>query len=287
MKKIKLYIKEIGDTLKRPVVSMLPGHLSFSFVLSFIPMLSLIALIAYNLSISIDVLRDFIINTFPGETGEILNRFLSREGIYFDGVIFTLLAISISSNGMYSVIRIANILYGIIEDSLVSKIKNRIKSVLMAFLMVILVIFMFIVLGWGNSIINLVVNLEPFENASSGIEVIYKIIKFPLSFSIIYFIIKLIYTLAPNENIKSKSVSWGSLFTTILLIIVTMIYSLYISITHRYDILYGSLSNIIILFMWLYFISFIFIIGLIINVNNSKRLNEEKRGENENQKNTK
>lgn len=287
MEKTKLFIKEIGDTLKRPVVSMLPGHLSFSFVLSFIPMLSLIGLIAYNLSISIEVLRDFIISTFPGETGEILNRFLSRDGIYFDGVIFTLLAISISSNGMYSVIRVANVLYGIVEDSFISKIKNRIKSILMAFLMVVLVIFMFIVLGWGNSIMNLIIELEPFDNMSNGIEMIYKIIKFPISFFVIYFIIKIIYTLAPNENIKSKSVSWGSLFTTILLIIVTIIYSLYISLTHRYDILYGSLSNIIILLMWLYFISSIFIIGLIINVNNSKRMNEEKRGENENQKNTK
>ena len=44
----------------------------------------------------------------------------------------------------------------------------------------------------------------------------------------------------------------GSVFATIFLIIVTAIYAYYISFSHRFDILYGSLSNIIALFIWLY-----------------------------------
>lgn len=277
MERIKTFFHGIKEMLSNPVVSILPGHLSFAFVLSFIPLLSLIGLIAYDLSISIDILRVFLSNVFPGQTGEILLQFLNRETIYFNGALFTLLAISISSNGMYSLIRVSNILYGDNRDNISLKIKNRIKSLLMAFLMIGLVIFMFIVLGWGNSIIYELSKIEALSQIYSGIEYVYRLIKFPLSFFVIYFIIKIVYTLAPNENIKSKTVNWGSLFTTISLIIVTVIYAYYVTISNRYDILYGSLSNIIILFIWLYFISLVFILGLVINVYNSKKLEENKK----------
>lgn len=277
MERIKNFFHGTKEILKNPVVSILPGHLSFAFVLSFIPLLSLIGLIAYDLSISIDILRVFLSNVFPGQTGEILLQFLNRETIYFNGAIFTFLAISISSNGMYSVIRISNILYGDSRDNISIKIKNRIKSVLMAFLMIGLVIFMFIVLGWGNSIMFQLSKIDALAKVYDGISFVYRLLKFPLSFFVIYFIIKIIYTLAPNESIKSKTVNMGSLFTTISLIIVTAIYAYYVSFSHRYDILYGSLSNIIILFIWLYFISLVLILGLVINVYNANKIKEDKK----------
>ncbi len=275
MERIKRFFHGINEILKNPVVSILPGHLTFTFILSFIPLLSLIGLVAFNLSISIDILRTFLSNAFPGQTGELLLQFLNRESVYFNGIIFTFLTISVSSNGMYSVIRISNILYGDTDDNIPLKVKNRIKSIFMAFLMVTLVIFMFIVLGWGNAIIYQLSMIEALSGIQKTIEYVYRILKFPISFFVIYFTIKIIYTLAPNEKIKSKTVSMGSLFTTIFLIVVTAIYAYYISFSHRYDILYGSLSNIIILLIWLYFISLVFILGLIINVYNSKKIKKE------------
>ncbi len=275
MKRVKKLLNGVKGILKNPVVSILPGYLSFTFILSFIPLLSLIALIAFNLSVSIEMLETFLSNAFPGQTGELLLQFLNRESIYFNGILFAFLAISISSNGMYSVIRISNILYGDVDNSFAIKLRNRIKSLFMAFLMIGLIIFMIIVLGWGNSIIMQLSKIESFSNIQSLIETVYKIIRFPLSFFVIYFIIKILYTLAPNEKIKSKTVNMGSLFTTLSLILVTVIYAAYISISFRYDILYGSLSNIIILFVWIYFISLVFILGLVINVYNSRKVKEE------------
>lgn len=118
MKRIKKIIKEIITAFSKPVISILPGHLSFSLVLSFIPMISLIGLIAYKLSISISALRDFFLELFPGETGSLITEFLSRDSIYIDGVLFGILAIIISSNGMYSVIRISNLLYNLDEENI-------------------------------------------------------------------------------------------------------------------------------------------------------------------------
>ena len=45
----------------------------------------------------------------------------------------------------------------------------------------------------------------------------------------------------------------------------TQIYSGWVGNFAHYDIFYGSISNIIILLMWVYILAYIFVIGLIIN----------------------
>jgi len=45
----------------------------------------------------------------------------------------------------------------------------------------------------------------------------------------------------------------------------TQIYSFWIGNVAHYDIFYGSISNIIILLMWVYILAYIFTVGLIIN----------------------
>ena len=105
---------------------------------------------------------------------------------------------------------------------------------------------------------------------------IYYLLKYPLSFILILVNIKIIYTMAPNKEIKSKSVTTGALFTTITWIIITQIYSFWINNVVHYDIFYGSISNIIILLMWMYFLAYAFVIGLVmnagINIENKNKL---------------
>jgi membrane protein len=98
----------------------------------------------------------------------------------------------------------------------------------------------------------------------------YDLLKYPISLLLIYFNIKLIYTISPNKTIESKTVTVGALFTTVLWIILTRIYSYYVSNFSNYDIFYGSLSNIIILLLWMYLLSYVFVIGLSINAQNNR-----------------
>lgn len=72
------------------------------------------------------------------------------------------------------------------------------------------------------------------------------------------------------------------MFTSAAWIIVTQIYSWYIENFSNYATFYGSISNILILMMWLYFISYIFVLGMALNVTkyelnikNGKEYNKE------------
>ena len=72
----------------------------------------------------------------------------------------------------------------------------------------------------------------------------------------------------------SKYTTRGALFATISIMIITFIYSHFLLQFNNYNIFYGSLSNIAIMMMWVYFVSYVIVIGIAINVNdyNNKEL---------------
>ena len=75
--------------------------------------------------------------------------------------------------------------------------------------------------------------------------------------------------MAPDIKIKSKSTTSGALFTTIGWLISSEIYSLYTTYFVRYDLFLGSISSLLILLIWVYIMSYIFSLGLIINASGS------------------
>ena len=80
-----------------------------------------------------------------------------------------------------------------------------------------------------------------------------------------YLNIKLIYTIAPSKNIRSEETTYGAAFTTFCWILATLIFKFYLNHFARYDIIYGNLASIIIMMVWMYFLSYIFVLGMAIN----------------------
>lgn len=67
--------------------------------------------------------------------------------------------------------------------------------------------------------------------------------------------------------ISSKYMNKGAIFATGGFIISTAIYSYYVNNIADYSYMYGNLSNIIILMILVYVISYILVIGIAINAN--------------------
>ena len=139
----------------------------------------------------------------------------------------------------------------------------------MTFMVVFLFIFLLIVPVFGDQIFSLVKEYVQDKQSINVLYRIYQLIKYPLIIVILYINIKLIYVMAPDKKIKSTSTTKGSLFTTFGWVIVSEFYALYTTYFVRYDIIYGSISSILILLIWVYLLSYIFSLGLIINASNT------------------
>ena len=91
------------------------------------------------------------------------------------------------------------------------------------------------------------------------------LLKWPIAFVLIFWILKIIYTVSPDKKIPSKFMNKGALFTTVCWLVTTYIYSYYVSHLANYTLFYGSISGIIAMMIWIYILSYIFVMGIAIN----------------------
>ena len=268
--KIKKFIKKVYKTIRKPEMTILPGQIAFFFVLSLVPLVALIGSIVSHFSISIETLMNLISNSLPSEVAAIINETIGGKSMNFNIAIFYISAFLLASNGPHSMIIGSNLIYKVKNKDFLTR---RVKAVLMTVILVILLIFMLVVPAFGNQIISLITSYIQNDALNRTITTTYTILKYPTSFILIYFCIKLLYTMAPDKTVKSKDTTYGALFTTIAWIISTEIYSFYVSAFAKYNLLYGSIANLLILLLWMYLLSYIFVLGMALNA--STEIDEE------------
>jgi len=267
--KLSRYIKKLIIILKKPEMSILPSNIAFNIILAIIPLLTIVVLIASSFDISVNMVANLVENIMPSQVSSIIIEAISGKG--FDGQIglFNIIAFYIASNGMYALIETSDALYKIKETDV---IKKRISSIIMLLIILTLFVFLLIVPVFGENILTLLSHITIFEKHIDNAIVLFNIIKWPITLFIIYFNVKLIYTISPSKNIKSKETTIGAAFTTIMWSLLIIIFRFYLGNFAQYDILYGNLSSIIIMMVWIYALSYIFTLGMAINVSKKEEI---------------
>ena len=159
-------------------------------------------------------------------------------------------------------INTSNEIYKVTPKNILSR---RMKAIFMTFIFVGLFLFLILVPVFGSNIFEIIINLTGNTKLVMFLQSFLSILKYPFILVILYINIKLIYVIAPDQEIETKTTNTGALFTSLGWILSTEIFVFYIDKFTRYDIFYGSLSNILILLLWIYLLSYIFVFGMIIN----------------------
>ena len=274
--RLKRYLKKLFKILKKPEMSILPSNIAFNLILALIPLLTIVVLIASSFDISVAKVASLIETIVPKQVSDIIVEVISGKGFDNSVGIFNIAAFVIASNGTYAIISTSDALYKIQEKN---EIKKRISAIIILFIIITLFVFMLVIPIFGENILEIMHKAKIFENYIDEIISIFNIFKWPVTLIIIYFNIKLIYAVAPSKNIKTSETTYGAIFTTIMWGILTIVFRFYITYFARYDILYGNLSSIIILMVWIYLLSYIFTFGMAINVSRieDKELEETKK----------
>ena len=257
--KARTFAKKMIDMIKSPEMRVLPGQLAFFIVMALIPLVAIIRVLTIKLGIPLTEIA--FGEAIPKDVMKLLNN-MDGATMNFNIVTFFILGFVLASNGAHSMIITSNEIYHIKSRDFLSR---RVKAVLMTMLIVGLFLFLLLVPVFGDQIFEAIKANVNDKHTVNVFYNIYQIIKFPLMIVILFLNIKLIYVMAPDIKIKSSTTTKGALFTTIGWIIVSEFYSLYTTYFVRYDVFYGSLSSILILLIWVYFLSYIFSLGLIIN----------------------
>ena len=247
---------------------ILPGHLAFFLVMTLIPLVALIATITAALSISTESIRVAIAASVPSEVAGIINSVIAGEGINFNIIIFYFSAFLLASNGAYSMINTSNEIYKVEPRDIISR---RLKAILMTFILVGTFLFLILVPVFGTTIFEIVKEMTGNTTVISVIQEMLVILKYPLIILILYANIKLMYVIAPDKEIPSKTTIKGSIFTTIGWVLSTEVFAFYVEKFTKYDIFYGSISNILVLLLWVYLLSYIYVLGMVVNASDYKK----------------
>lgn len=258
----KGFFERFWEAFWRPEMLILPGQIAFFLFLSLVPTITLIGYACTYINVSNDLVSTLINNTLGSDISELLTPILTSTAITPTFFITLGIGYFVASNGMSSIIVASNTIYGIKDSGF---FKRRLKAIVMELFIVILFLFILIAPLLGNNIISLLHYFNLDAETNSIVATTLNLLSGPISWIVIFIFIKIIYTMAPDKKLPSKNVNGGAIFTTIGWILITNIYSYYIAKFANYSLFYGSLANIVILMLWVYFLSYVFVIGMAMN----------------------
>lgn len=259
MKKARKVFNRIWKIIKLEEMRILPGQLAFFMVLSVFALFPIFGLLGSSF-ISNELINSMD-HSLPAAVSSILKSLMEVESSGLSITIFLIFSIYIASNGCKAMIITSNVIY---KNKTDSSIKQSIKSIFMTLILISLILFVVLVPAFGELIINAISKDTP-GRVIDTIHLIYDILKYPLSFVLIFIDLKILYTLAPNAKIPSAYNNYGTLFTTVMWIIITNVYSAYLNKFNTYDIFYGSFGNVVIMLFWVYLLAYVFTMGMAIN----------------------
>ncbi len=261
-KRLKIFLRKVISIIRLPEMRILPGQLAFFLVISIIPLIALVGAIGSEFGFPTASIKDLLESVIPSNVLSYLIPVAEQDFLNFNAIVFFVAAFILASNGTYSIITTSDEIYKVKEGN---EIKRRAKAILMTFILVTLLLFLVLVPAFGDVLVTFITTSIDNESLTAIIEGIYHIIKYPISLLLIYYNIKLLYTIAPDTKISSKSTIPGALFTTIMWLLSSKIYAFYVDYFANYNVFYGAMSNILVLLIWVYILAYIFTLGMCLN----------------------
>lgn len=164
-----------------------------------------------------------------------------------------------AGKGMLALMRGLNAMNGVMEDR--NYVVQRILASLYTVIMLVLLLVSLIFMVFGDTLVRVLNQYIPVLDELISFLMHFK----PLfSWGILTVAFMLIYTYVPNKKMKMKDQFPGALFSAIAWNLFSWGFSIYIETFNGLSI-YGSLSAIAVIMMWLYFCMYLLLVGAHIN----------------------
>ncbi|WP_201606805.1 YihY/virulence factor BrkB family protein [Psychrobacter immobilis] len=265
---IKNWLQTLLETWRIANNSNVWAHcasVGFFGFLSIFPVMAVFVLL-YGLAFSpaemqeqISLLSQFI----PDTVYEVLNSRLSElvstttSALTFSLLISSLLALYAGSKGIKSLIILINLAFHITQER--SFVQSTIRAVGLTFAAVIVLI----IAVSSIAIIPLGAAYFPFPQIAKTIALWSR---WPILTSIIFLSFLGLYRLAPNRDaVALKKLMPGAALATVLWIILSILFSIYVQNFNNYSAEFGALSAAVVIMLWLYYSAFIVALGAIFN----------------------
>ena len=274
-------IKVMIDELKLDSLTKRASYMAFNFTLAIFPtIIFLFTLIPYIPvgHLDQDILQ-FLGDVMPQEiylaAAETIEDIVNtpRGGLLSFGFLF---AMVLSTNGIMSLMDAFDKKYKTFRRR--TYLRKRLIATLLTVALAVILLISISAIFFGTYILDILVFYEVVTEAFTYTLIV--ILKYVAVILLFFLATSMIYYYVPAIHDKWPFVSAGSVVATILIFLVSMLFSFYISKFDTYNKFYGSIGALIGLMIWLDFVCMILILGFEVNISIdtiTKRLEKEKR----------
>lgn len=235
------------------------GFLSIFPVMAVFVLIYGLAFTPAEMATQISFLQPFI----PTTVYDILNARLSdlisntTTRLSFSLALSTALALYAGSKGIKYLIILINLAFHINEE------RGFIQGTIRALLLTFAALIVFIIALSSIAAIPLLAGYFPFPQLAKTLALWSR---WPILAIIIFFSFLGLYRFAPNrDTVALKRLIPGSALATVLWILLSALFSIYVQNFNNYSAEFGALSAAVVIMLWLYYSAFIVALGAVFN----------------------
>lgn len=263
MKYVKI-IRGFMTRLNSDHVGAFAAQAAYFMLLSFIPFLLLLLTMIQYTPVTQDVVTNVLLRILP-ENGDFRKLLLNiiREvyskstAVVPVSAIFTLWS---AGKGIQALTNGVNAIYHVEETR--NYVIMRVRSALYTFLFILAVIGSLIILVFGNTIQKLLAKYIPVLSRVTA----YIIgMRTGITLLVLIIVFLMIYKFLPNRKAGVRNQIPGAVVSAVAWSLFSLGFSMYLDVYDGFSNMYGSLTTVVLIFLWLYFCMYIILIGAEIN----------------------
>ncbi|WP_418750049.1 YihY/virulence factor BrkB family protein [Frisingicoccus sp.] len=263
MLKVIVWIQNMLKKVRRHHLAAYSGQSAYFLILSALPFALFLLTLFQYLPINTQALLDGIALIIPGKYMPAAEAVLNDIHVASGSTIMSLsvvITIWTAAKGIMAITEGLNSVREIEEHR--NYFLLRFKAACYTLLFAAVIIFTVFVLVFGNQIYSWIRTVFPsFPEYSQLLSMLKSFIA--IGFYILIF--TLFYKFLPAKPMKTLKQIPGAVFTTAGWMISSYIFSLYVDLSKSPSYMYGSLSYLILFFIYLYMIMYIFFLGAELN----------------------
>jgi membrane protein len=237
---------------------------SFFMLLSLFPLAMLILTLVGFTNIPQTTLQDMLLQIIPSQFDELICQLLDELYSSASGALVSVTAVSALWAASKSVM---SILLGLNEIYHHNQNRNwfflRFISIIYTILFIFIFVLMLVFLVFGNTIVSFIKKRFPALTKIALITISWRAI---VALLILVTFFLLVYMIVRNKEYHFFHHLPGSIFSASGWMIFSFFFSIYVENASNYTYIYGSMTTVILVMLWVYALMYILFIGAEINV---------------------
>ena len=273
--------KELYGEFKKDNVTSLAAAFAYHTVFAIPALLILAVTVAalVNATTNVDVtgnLKDLIAERAPGSTRQLLNSTVdnaiaktSGGGASFGVLTTALLALWSGSNAVGALIDAFNRAYGVQESR--KWVRKKALTIGLTLMLAVFVNLAFALLVFGERIGSWIADKA---GLGSVFDLLWNLSRWPVAVAAVAILLTLLYWAGPNIEQSFRWVSPGSIIATVLWLVATAGFGIYLRFSDPGSA-YAGVGSVLVLLFFLYITGIVFLLGAELNAMITKRYDPE------------